>query len=314
MLLRPLLALCGLLLPLPGQASALDLRLPGNASLSAEQSLVLDSYAMPIGAFANGALPVQNLEGRITRQAWRISAQGLTSLQILDPLRRQLADAGYVTLFECEAAACGGFDFRFGTEVLPAPDMYVDLTDYRFLAVGRGEGDHLTLLVSSAANVGYVQLIHVTDGTADAPEVHVGFSASPGGAPNAPSDPESLEQRMVQQGHVVLDDLTFDSGSSSLGAGQFATLAALAQFLLAQPDRRVALVGHTDAVGGLDANISLSKRRAASVLERLVSAYGVPRAQLEAEGMGYLSPIAPNQTDIGREANRRVEAVLLNTD
>ena len=50
------------------------------------------------------------------------------------------------------------------------------------------------------------------------------------------------------------------------------------------------------------------------MLERLVSAHGVPRAQLDAEGMGYLSPIAPNLDAAGREANRRVEAVLLNSE
>ena len=92
------------------------------------------------------------------------------------------------------------------------------------------------------------------------------------------------------------------------------SLQALAAFLRADPARRVTLVGHTDTVGALDRNIALSKRRAASVLERLVSAHGVPRAQIAAEGMGYLAPIASNLTPEGREANRRVEVVLLNTE
>ena len=80
------------------------------------------------------------------------------------------------------------------------------------------------------------------------------------------------------------------------------------------PVARIALVGHTDAVGALDGNIALSKRRAASVLERMVSAHGVPRERMDAEGMGYLSPVAPNTTPEGREANRRVEVILLNTE
>jgi outer membrane protein OmpA-like peptidoglycan-associated protein len=87
----------------------------------------------------------------------------------------------------------------------------------------------------------------------------------------------------------------------------------LADYLAAQPDLSVALVGHTDASGSLDGNIVISKRRAGSVLERLVSDYGVARRQLDAQGMGYLSPIASNQTQEGRDANRRVEVIVTST-
>ena len=45
-----------------------------------------------------------------------------------------------------------------------------------------------------------------------------------------------------------------------------------------------------------------------------MSDYGVPRRQLEAEGMGYLAPIASNLTEDGREANRRVEVIVTSTD
>jgi len=73
-------------------------------------------------------------------------------------------------------------------------------------------------------------------------------------------------------------------------------------------------VGHTDAEGSLDGNIALSRRRAASVLERLVTAYQVDRRQMEAQGMGYLAPIASNLTEEGREANRRVEVIVTSTN
>ena len=44
---------------------------------------------------------------------------------------------------------------------------------------------------------------------------------------------------------------------------------------------------------------------------RLISAHGVPGAQVSAHGVGYLAPVASNLDDTGREANRRVEVVLL---
>ncbi len=129
-----------------------------------------------------------------------------------------------------------------------------------------------------------------------------------------PQTNQPLITRLQENGHAVLLDLTFETGSSSLGEGTFASLEALAGFLRSDPSLRVALVGHTDATGALDTNVALSKRRAASVLERLVEAYGIARSQLEAQGMGYLSPITTNRSAEGREQNRRVEAVLLNTD
>ena len=111
-----------------------------------------------------------------------------------------------------------------------------------------------------------------------------------------------------------MSDLRFETGSSALGDGEYESLAALADYLKSDGTKRVALVGHTDAEGSLAANIAVSKRRATSVLERLVTSYGVAAAQLEAEGMGYLAPIASNQTDQGRTVNRRVEAILVSTE
>jgi outer membrane protein OmpA-like peptidoglycan-associated protein len=325
-----LLAL-GIALP----ASALDLSLAFSAQLTTRVVTAPDSHALPVGPFTEAGLPLLDLEGQVERQVFRFAGQSLTTLQLLAPLRDQLIAAGYETLFECEDIACGGFDFRFAIEVLPAPDMYVDLTDFRFLAARRGGQDHIGLLVSGSANAGFVQMIRVTnDPDADALRV-----TTPGDAPReaesdqspvtpvpeaaqspmgddtpTPAAPQSLADSLRLQGHVILADLSFQTGSSQLSEGSYPSLDALASFLLADPSRRIALVGHTDTVGGLSGNIALSKERALSVRQRLVQAYSVPASQLDAEGMGYLSPIAPNTTAEGRDANRRVEAVLLNTE
>jgi OOP family OmpA-OmpF porin len=293
-------------------AAALDLNLPAAASLTREKIEVADTYRLPLGPYEDGHLPTLEVEGRITQQAWRLEAQGMTTLQIIAPLREHLRNQGYEILLDCSGPECGGFDFRFNTRVLPAPDMFVDLFDYRFLSARKAKNstkpDYLSLLVSRSGATGYVQLIHVQPN---------------GGAPlaigTAPSIPRAqadtpLGQTIEAKGHIILQDLDFTSGSSNLGRGPFASLTSLANYLKSDPARQVALVGHTDTVGSLEANIALSKRRAASVLERLVAEYNVPRPQLAAEGTGYLAPIASNLTSEGREANRRVEAVLLNTE
>lgn len=304
-MLRPFALCCAMSCALPAQA--LPLELPATASPLMQQVSPMDSYALPLGPFHEGAVPVQPLEGQVTRQSWQIAAQGLTSLQLFAPLREQLLNDGYTLIFECGGEQCGGFDFRFATEVLPAPNMHVDLTDFRFLSARRGKDMHLTLLVSRTENAGFVQMIRVSSTSANVvtPTVQI---AAPAVEPST-----DLTAKLTELGHVVLSDLAFETGSSALDAGPFASLEKLATFLRADPSRRVALVGHTDAVGTLENNVALSKRRAAAVLERLATDHDVPRSQMEAEGMGYLSPVAPNQTNAGREANRRVEVVLLNT-
>ena len=303
-------SLAALLLMAALPAGAQTLQFPGNATLQQEATSPLDSYAMPVNIWTDGALPTQVVEGELSRQAWRIGTSSLTTLQVLRPLREQLRNDGYDILFECQTEACGGFDFRFGVETLAPPAMQIDIGNYRFLAASREDEAgtaYVSLFISRTAQAGFVQVTQVLPQTEDTPPL-AEATAPPVG--QTQEDRSPLASRLDVLGHAVLEDLTFDTGSSQLGQGDFASLAALADYLADHPNRRVALVGHTDAEGSLDGNIALSKRRAGSVLERLVSDYGVSRRQLAAEGMGYLSPVASNLTDAGRTANRRVEVII----
>ncbi len=101
--------------------------------------------------------------------------------------------------------------------------------------------------------------------------------------------------------------------ASNLAGERLPSLDALARWLSDHRGRQVTLVGHTDAQGSLTANIALSKRRAQSVADRLVSDFGIERARVSAEGAGYLAPRASNDTEEGRHKNRRVEVMLTPT-
>lgn len=295
----------------PGLCWGQTLTLPGNATLEVEQSTPLDSYALPMGAWADGAIPAQTIEGAVTRQAWRVAASGLASLQLLRPLRDQLRAAGYEVRFECDTDGCGGFDFRFGTDVLPPPAMQVDLGDFRFLSATRSDDAGLravTLLISRTPDAGFVQVIRVAPPNAEVPQL----SSAVAPAARAPQDAPlgDLPTALDTTGHALLAGVTFDTGAVTLATAEIASLQALADYMAAHPDVQVSVVGHTDSQGGLDGNIAISRRRAVAVVERLVSDYGVSPARLTAAGMGYLSPIASNLTPEGRETNRRVEAVV----
>jgi OOP family OmpA-OmpF porin len=68
-------------------------------------------------------------------------------------------------------------------------------------------------------------------------------------------------------------------------------------------------VGHTDDQGTYDHNMDLSRRRAEAVAAAPVDDYGIPESGLLAAGVGYLSPVASNDTAPGCGMNRRVELV-----
>lgn len=311
--MRAILAFLALSCVAPG-AAALTLDIPGNPQLAREEVEPAGSYALPVAPWRDGALATRITEGEVTRQVWRLSGTGIATLRIAQPLRDQLRAQGFAILLDCETAICGGFDFRFATEVMAPPAMHVDLASYRFLAAERQDGagtERVGILISRTDTQGFVQIIRAGPPAAGATIAAAAAPLDPA-VPVAPRPMQSdLRFALESDGHAILADLAFETGSAQLGAGAFASLRALADYLAANPAARVALVGHTDATGALAANIALSQRRAASVVERLASDYGVPRQQMSAEGMGWLAPVASNLTDAGREANRRVEAVLL---
>lgn len=292
--------------------AAQTISFPSNASLTREVTRDLDSYAMPVGPWANGIIPTQIAEGQLSQQAWRILATGLTSLQLIRPLRDQLRNDGFEIVFECRDQDCGGFDFRFGTGVMPPPDMQINLGDFRYMAATKTTDDALeviSVIASKSARAGYVQVTRVGTAqsqiiTADGPAVR---------SSDQTLTTTDLATELTTAGHIVLQGLTFETGSAQLSNRPFDLLQSLADFLISNPSIQIGLVGHTDSSGSLDGNIALSKRRAGSVLERLAVDYGVPRRQMDAQGMGYLAPIASNLTESGRVANRRVEAIITST-
>jgi OmpA-OmpF porin, OOP family len=296
----------------PMMALAVELSLPGGAHRLSNRLSQMDSYNLPTGPFADGGVPTRLFEGKLDRQTWRLDGSAVTTLQLMAPLRDQLMAAGFTVLFECWDETCGGFDFRFGIEITPAPDMFVDVRNYRFLSATNGDDGAISLLVSVNRNAAYLQVIQVGALTIDSVKTNLDQPISePPQVENAVQDDADLIEMLKQNGHVVLGDLVFDSGAARLDKGPFATLAELAKYLADNPKQKIAIVGHTDSTGSLDTNIVLSKHRAAAVRDRLIDVYKVDPKRVQAEGMGYLAPVASNLTANGRDANRRVEVILL---
>ncbi|SIO51822.1 OmpA-OmpF porin, OOP family [Rhodovulum sp. ES.010] len=312
----PRLVACTLAAALAAKsAGALAPDLPDAATLAAEQVSALGTAEIPVGDFDGNAVPTITAEGPITRRAWQQPLQGLTTRQVLAALRAQVVSDGFHVIHECAAARCGGFDFRYAIDILPEPAMHVDLGDFRFLSARRLGADgpeYVTLMVSRSATRAFVQVTGV--GITAAASAPTATPAAPDrhGAPLTHAVP--LVERLERDGRAVLAGLDFATGSATLTAGEFASLEALARYLEETPNRSIMLVGHTDAVGALDSNIALSRRRAEAVRNYLIDALDAPADRVAAAGAGFLAPLASNRTEEGRMRNRRVEVILTTTD
>jgi outer membrane protein OmpA-like peptidoglycan-associated protein len=105
---------------------------------------------------------------------------------------------------------------------------------------------------------------------------------------------------------IVLRGVNFDFDKASLTANAKVILDGVADSLIAQPQIQIELGGHTDSKGSDEYNQSLSDRRAASVVDYLVGR-GIDAGRMTSHGYGETQPVADNETDEGREINRRVE-------
>ncbi len=290
-----------------GWASALEL--PRNATLVAEQNSELDLHAVPLGPVKDGQFPLSTERGEVGRRVWQIPQTDLTALQLFEGLRDQISETYGEPIFDCKDRGCGGFDFRFAVEVIEAPAMYVDLGNYFFATFRSSTGDtYATLMVSKGGTTGYVQLIEVSTTTENA--LNIPVETDPLDTSGSLAPVTDVGEKLTNLGATVLDDLVFGSGADTLDETAFASLQNLAEFLAANPNASVVLVGHTDAVGSLEANIDLSERRANAVRQRLIDQYDVQPSRIDAQGVGFLAPRATNTTEDGRTINRRVEVVL----
>jgi outer membrane protein OmpA-like peptidoglycan-associated protein len=142
------------------------------------------------------------------------------------------------------------------------------------------------------------------------------------GRQKAEQEKAEMRARLLQQLNAILvtrdtargliatmPDVLFETNQFSLKPAARESLAKLAGILLAYPDLRLEVDGHTDSVGGEAYNQQLSEKRAAAVRDYLVQ-QGLPMSSATVLGFGKTQPVASNATATGRQQNRRVELVV----
>jgi outer membrane protein OmpA-like peptidoglycan-associated protein len=119
-----------------------------------------------------------------------------------------------------------------------------------------------------------------------------------------------LQTRDTARGLVVnMPDVLFDFNKYTLKPAARERLARVSGIVLAYPDLKLEIEGHTDSIGSDEYNQTLSEKRATAVRDYLVSS-GVSMSNVVARGMGKTDPVADNRSAAGRKLNRRVEMIV----
>lgn len=233
----------------------------------------------------------ETLEGYVTFVEFRTDATGRSTLEMARNYSQALEGAGFKVLFTCSAQGktCGRHSVK---PILSFPNG----EEHYLLARGSdpATGDRLTVAVRAAAKH-FNQLIVVRHKAMDTGMVKV--------------DAAAIGKGLAADGHLALYGIQFDFGKASLKPESAPVLAEVAALLAKSPALKLHVVGHTDNVGDFDANLTLSRARAAAVVDALVKQHGIAAGRLRAHGVSSVAPVSTNRGDAGRAQNRRVELV-----
>ena len=117
--------------------------------------------------------------------------------------------------------------------------------------------------------------------------------------------------KLIDEGKFSTTGILFDFQSAVIKPESYGVIKDIANVLKENPTVKVKIVGHTSSDGDLNANMELSKQRAAAVKDMLIKEFSIDTARLETEGKGPTQPVADNKTPEGKAQNRRVEFIKL---
>jgi len=268
----------------------------------------------------------KTLEGEYWRLVYLVP-EGVTPLEVLRNYQEEINSKGGQMLFECRGGECGGAPDRAssggGGDMSLAMYLRPDerIQDPHFSPGSCAQKERISdqrytvgLLSESGAYVSVLTYILKT-----------GHSCRDlDGRTIAVVDiiqPKEREQKMVTvkaeemageisaRGRIALYGIYFDTNKWAIKPESEPTLEEIALLLKQNPEMKLLVVGHTDNVGTYDFNLDLSRKRADSVVNALVSRYGISKDRLMAVGISFACPVESNRTEEGRAKNRRVELV-----
>ncbi len=275
------------------------INLPSSAKLVASDQSDTKNNSVAVSTWdRDRGISRLNITGKTVTNVYQIDGTSLTLDQMLKPIINDLKNRQFGIELYCKTQVCGGFNFRKNLEIFKPPLMLINVANYS-VATAKKNNTAVSLIASKLGTTIYLQV------------VSIGINESDLIQPDIKSEINRFSSTLINEGAIVLDDLTYRSGSSNLGDGPFNSLLELAKFLKSTPTASIILVGHSDSTGELSQNIELSKNRAQAVADRLIKNHSIEQSRISAQGIGFLSPKTNNSTEKSRKKNRRVEAVLI---
>jgi OOP family OmpA-OmpF porin len=250
------------------------------------------------------------LEGQITRILYR-GPDDRSSLEILRNYQSALEAAGFEILYSCGSDCGNNFAMLlYGpmeTRIMntKTSGSAFDLPqDVRYLAAKMSDSSrtvHVSLLTAFDNGFGKlskrpVTLLQIIESKAmDTGMVKV--------------DAEAIGEEIDATGHMAIYGVHFDTNSAKIKAESAPVLAEIAKLLNSRLSLNILVVGHTDNQGTYEYNMNLSSQRANSVARYLAEQHRIDQDRMRSAGVGFLAPVATNDTPDGRAKNRRVELV-----
>jgi OmpA-OmpF porin, OOP family len=120
-----------------------------------------------------------------------------------------------------------------------------------------------------------------------------------------PPPPPPMKEKVT-----ITLNVQFDTNKAIVKEKYNDEIKRVADFMKEFPDTTTSIEGHTDNIASATYNKKLSEKRASSVRQYIIDKFGIDESRLTATGYGLTKPIASNDTEDGRQKNRRVEAVM----
>ena len=245
-----------------------------------------DEQTLVIGKVQDdGSVKTVKLEGKVTKLDYR-DPDNRSSLERIRNYEQAFKKAGFEIKFMCSKEECG---HEIGIETIGyyPPERY--LTAFQ----KRKEGNVWIGVFVPAGP--WSKIIVVEEKPMETGMVKV--------------TAEVFKSNILKDGHAAVYGIYFDTGKSVIKPESDETIKEIAALLKTNASMHVYIVGHTDNVGSFKDNMELSQKRAEAVVNELITKYKIPSTNLEAGGVGPLAPVATNDTEEGKESNRRVEIV-----
>jgi len=248
------------------------------------------------------------LEGAVWKLTYDVP-KNRSTLEIVRSYQTALSQAGFQTLFQCTNRECAGA----GPKGVIGPSTWLGAFSELMMKragyfLSGGVADDQRYVAARLARAGgdvYVSVLAL--GLTAAPLARVDVIEVKPPKTLVDIDAARMATDIATAGSVAVYGVYFDNDRAEIKPDSRETLSQIAALLKQNDKLELIVVGHTDNNGSLEHNLDLSLRRAQAVVASLGSEFGIARNRLEARGVGFLAPVAPNTSEENRARNRRVQ-------